>query len=636
METVSEPDRVGARVLLNGVGEAPTVTATDRVVRAGRRRFGIGDGNAVLILLLLTAHLAGQDGGRPIPTLAWAVAGAAVLALPLLTGLRGLSRTTLVLLVGVAAGPGMAWAVAPYRAGGARPMLVAVATVLAFLAARHLWRLPWGPTALAVLIGTMLVRAWYGAFLAWWGSGMGGGRPQWLALSWHNQSGTLMAVGAVLGLSAALLGSRRVAAGGAAFGGALAAAAWLSGSRGAILAGVLGLVVVLVAARGRGIGRLLRASLAMGLIAVVATVALGALAPSGHQPLSAREQTAEHNLSARLGHAEAAARMAIAHPLTGTGPGSYRWASMEVYRDDTNLTASAHNEYLEAFGETGLIGGLPVAAAALAAAWFVLLTVARPGSITGQGAPTRRIGVVASCGVVTFLGVHAGADFDWDYALLAVLLAVGVAVLHAERPAAPASPRWAWPLAGLMLVGAATQAVTVGFLGFPEQNAPWRFNPGAVQAAVLEGDLQTARTEMERLERWNPGSPALPVLAAAIDLRDGSSGPDRLKAFVGTRRVPSQVQLFAVEELLLAGGVDEAAAILDQLVPVLDDRRAWGVQESVFLTARLRLITEHAATGCGGVDELLPSIASWVEGHDLHADDIVSAADLPCTLELGR
>jgi O-antigen ligase len=502
-------------MLMKGVAEAPTVTATDSETSAGRRRLGIGDGSAGLTLLLLTVHLSGHDGGRPIPTLAWAVAGATVLSLPILTGLRGLSRTTLVVLVGLAAGPGMAWAVAPYRAGGARPMLVAVATVLAFLAARHLWRLPWGPTALAVLIGTMLVRAWYGAFLAWWGSGMGGGRPQWLALSWHNQSGTLMAVGAVLGLSAALLGARRVAASGAAFGGAFAAATWLSGSRGAILAAVLGLVVVLLASRGRGTGRLLRASLAMGLIAVVTAAALSALVPSGHQPLSAREQTAEHNLSARLGHAEAAVRMAIAHPLTGTGPGSYRWASMEVYRDDTNLTASAHNEYLEAFGETGLLGGLPVAAAALGAAWVVVLTVARPGSITGQSGRARRIGLLAACGVVTVLGVHAGADFDWDYALLAVLLAVGVAVLHAERPAAPASPRWAWPLAGLMLVGAATQAVTVGFLGFPEQDAPWRFNLVAVQTAVAEGDLQVARTELERLERWNPGSPALPVLAAA-------------------------------------------------------------------------------------------------------------------------
>jgi O-antigen ligase len=564
-----------------------------------------------------------------------AVFAAAFLSLPLLAVLRRLSRTTLILLVGVAAGPGLAWAVAPYRAGGARPMLVAVATVLAFLAARHLWQRPWGPTALAALIGTALVRAWYGAFLAWWGSGMDGGRPQWLALSWHNQSGTLMAVGAVLGLSAALLGSRRVAAGGAAFGGAFAAAAWLSGSRGAVLAAVLGLVAVLVAARGRGIGRLLRASLAMGLIAVVTAAALSALVPSGHQPLTARAQTAEHNLSARLGHAEAAVRMAIAHPLAGTGPGSYRWASMEVYRDDTNLTASAHNEYLEAFGETGLIGGLPVAVAALAAAWLVLLTVARQGSISGHAAPTRPIGVLAACGVVTVLGVHAGVDFDWDYALLAVLLAVAVAVLHAERPAAPNCAGWVRPLAGLLLVGAAAQAVAVGFLGFPEQHAPWRFNLAAVQAAVADGDLQTARTELERLERWNPGSPALPVLAAAIDLRDGASGPDRLKAFVETRRVPSQVQLFAVQELLLAGGVEEAAVILDRLAPVLDDRRAWGVQETVFLTARLRLITEHAATGCPGVDELLPSIASWVDGHDLFAEDVVSAADLPCTLGLG-
>jgi hypothetical protein len=314
--------------------------------RRGPRRFSTDDVSAVLSLLVLTVHLAGHDGGRPVGTLTWAVLTAAVLLLPTLRDLRPLSTSALLVTVGVAAGPAIAWTVAPYRAGGARPMLVGVAMALGFLAARRIWSRSWGPTALGLMMGTALTRAWYGAFLAWWGSGMGGGRPQWLALSWHNQSGTLMAVGTILGVAATVVGRGRLHIIGAVWAGVFAAGMWLSGSRGAVLAGGLGVMVVLLGARHIGPARLARAVFMVGVAAVLSTVLLGALVASGHQPLAAREESAEQNLTARIGHAEAAVRMALAHPAVGTGPGSYRWASLEFYPDDVNLTASAHNEYL--------------------------------------------------------------------------------------------------------------------------------------------------------------------------------------------------------------------------------------------------------------------------------------------------
>jgi hypothetical protein len=271
-----------------------------------------------------------------------------------------------------------------------------------------------------------------------------------------------------------------------------------------------------------------------------------------------------------------------------------------------------------------------VAAAALAGAWFVLARVGSRRDLVEEITVGREVGLLAACGVVTVLGIHAGADFDWDYGLLAVLLATGIGVLHAARPPAHAPAAWLARLSAALLLGATALAVSIGFLGHPPQDAPWRFDLTTTQQAVRDGDLATARADLDRLRRWNPGSPALPVLGAAIDLRDGLSGPDRLGAFVRTRTLPSHTQLFAAEELLRADGVEEASNVLERLVPVLDARRAWGVQAPVFETARLRLATAHAAGGCEAVVAALPEVSAWVEDHGLSTPEVLTAAELPC------
>jgi hypothetical protein len=196
---------------------------------------------------------------------------------------------------------------------------------------------------------------------------------------------------------------------------------------------------------------------------------------------------------------EPAVRRALEAALTGMGPGSSRWASLPVYPEDTNLTSSAHNEYLEAFGETGLLGGLPVAVAAFAGVCFVLTQMTRRRIIAeSNDSGHRGTGVLAACGVVTVLGIHAGADFDWDYALLPVLLAAGIAILHAERPAAPAAPSWLAATAGVIILGAAALAVTVDVIS-GRSTSPWQLDVSSVQRAIEEGDLATAQDGLDRL-----------------------------------------------------------------------------------------------------------------------------------------
>jgi hypothetical protein len=500
----------------------------------GRASFVVfAAGGALVGFVLLTLYLVGHDGGRPLPTLAWTVGIATVCLLPsLVFELRRLAVFPLMVVAGVITGPSLSWSAAPFRAGGARPMLVAVATGLAFVAVRHLWRSEWGQMAVGGVVAATLLRAWYGAFLAWWGSGMGGGRPQWLALSWHNQSGTLMAAGAVAALAVAILGPARLRLAVAVFGGALAAATWLSGSRGAVLVAILGAAVVLaLPPETRLAGRSLRRSPGPRSPPSWRSSPWERSSRTDHRPLADRDQAAEQNLRMRVGHAEAAVRMALEEPLTGTGPGSYRWASLPVYPEDTNLTSSAHNEYLEAFGETGILGGLPVAVAALAGAWLVLTQLTRRRALANSSASDHRgAGVVAACGVVTVLGVHAGADFDWDYALLPVLLAAGIAILSAERPSAREAPRWMAAGAGAMIVGAAGLAVTVGLLGVGSA-PPWQLDVHSVQTAIAEDDPATA-----------PGSPRR--LSTAPD------GPAEQEVQVGAERPVLDVEQVHADRLV--------------------------------------------------------------------------------------
>jgi O-antigen ligase len=585
---------------VDGNGTVEDASAAPRPSRRRRAVAAARDLAAVLLVIATTVHLAGDDGGRPVPTLV-PVAVLALGLLPLLAAeLARLRRTTVVVVAGLVAGPAIAWALAPIRAGGTRPLLVAAVAVVAFLAARHLWDRPWGPPLLGAVVAVAVGRAWVDAAFAWWGKGMAGGEPMWLALSWHNQSGTLMGAAAVAALAIALVGPRTVRSAALVATGALAAGTWLSGSRGAVLATAVGIAVVVVAARHRGLRHLAATVTVATLLSVAGTAGLLALVEDGEagpltsraQPLTSRDQSAEHNLRARVGHAEAAARMAVAHPLVGTGPGSYRWAARPFYPDDVNLTASAHNEYLEALGETGLVGGLPVAVAALGLAWLVLGVVRDPE----RRVDGRAAGVLAAAGAVTVLGVHAGADFDWDYALLAALLAIAAAVVHAARgrrvDAPPAARRRAAWLGGAALGCGVALAVALGTIEVTQRPAapPWSLTSatGDAVVALRAGEVEDATAALDRMAAWNPGSGSLVPLRALTALVAGDGSADEVVAAIDPRSTPNPDQLLAAQLLIEHGHLDAAEAVLDALDPVLQARARWGVERPQAAVAELR------------------------------------------------
>jgi O-antigen ligase len=72
--------------------------------------------------------------------------------------------------------------------------------------------------------------------------------------------------------------------------------------------------------------------------------------------------TGAHSTAARLDYWRAAAQTTAAHPLFGTGPGTFQRPYAQIKSPDSEMARLAHNDYLEQFSDSGLIGGLTYAA----------------------------------------------------------------------------------------------------------------------------------------------------------------------------------------------------------------------------------------------------------------------------------
>ncbi len=596
-------------------------------------------------LLLLAAaifYLVAEDGGRPyrpmLPVLVLAIP-ATVASLPTL---RRLPTWIVVLLVAWTVGPLISLLFADVRAGWVRPVASMAAFVPVALATLHLLRRRWGSTAILVIVGLALGRAWYGSLLGWWGGSTSRGEPAWMALSWHNQSGTLMAVLGIGALGVALVRtrwSRLVAVPAASVG---LAAAWLSGSRAVVACVALAVTVVVLAALRRRVGRaaavttMVTAALAVAMVVGLGAMFGGASSQPGsgsggltEQPVTARQQDAIGNLQARFGHWEAALRMFASSPLTGTGPGSYEWSSVPVYPDDTNRTSSAHGEQGRGARRTRSVGRWRCRGAAVGCPGLaVLSTLRRPG---------RNELDVTAAGVVTLLVSHAALDFDWDYPVLVALLAIAAAVLagsrlepdpmgDVDRPDDPPTmlPRIATAttclLAAVAVIGIAVQ---VG------GSAPWLIRGALAQAVTMATeDPATSDASLQQLGRWNPGEPRLPDVERLIAHQRGQLTDDELAASIEPTQTRFGDQLQAAEQLFANDRPDLTDTIIEQMRPVLDGRRAWGVAGSVARATSLSLDVAHDANGCSDVEGRWSDLGGWTETYGVDAAALVPLTDV--------
>jgi O-antigen ligase len=73
------------------------------------------------------------------------------------------------------------------------------------------------------------------------------------------------------------------------------------------------------------------------------------------------------SVGARFDYWHAAVQTTRAHPVFGTGPGTFQHPYAEIKTPEAEMARLTHNDYLEQFSDSGLIGGLAYAA------WIILL-----------------------------------------------------------------------------------------------------------------------------------------------------------------------------------------------------------------------------------------------------------------------
>ncbi|HEX4745415.1 MAG TPA: O-antigen ligase family protein [Gaiellaceae bacterium] len=219
-------------------------------------------------------------------------------------------------------------------------------------------------------------------------------------IGYANALGIVMAIGFVLAVGL-LLESRGRAGRGALVGAASACAValGLTSSRGAWLAAVAGIGVLL----------LFRARRRLFLVASALSAPVLALAAS------------VVSLGDRPAYWRVAISNAAEHPLTGTGAGTFDdlWLAG---RPIPVFVRDAHSLYLETAAELGLVG--------VALLLGALLTPL----VAAAGARRDPVVSTAAAGYVTFL-VHAGLDWDWEMPVTVLAGLACAAVLLVSRRA---------------------------------------------------------------------------------------------------------------------------------------------------------------------------------------------------------
>jgi O-antigen ligase len=253
-------------------------------------------------------------------------------------------------------------------------------------------------------------------------------------VGYANALGALAAMGWLLSSGLAAFATPRRARVLRALAVVLAVVVALTESRGAVFAAVLGLGVMLFAAKGddrRAMVRTLMVVLPFSLVGaalafrsagwLLALEAIGfATAAAAARPLVSRRSRriivsaiaisvaalallASHGsggLSGRRTYWSVALRDAGRHPVIGSGAGSYRsvWVASNP---EGPVVANAHSLYLETLAELGVVGLL-----ALGVVVFVPLAAVMD---------TRdRSGVPVAAGAYVLFLVHAGIDWDWQ------------------------------------------------------------------------------------------------------------------------------------------------------------------------------------------------------------------------------
>jgi hypothetical protein len=175
-----------------------------------------------------------------------------------------------------------------------------------------------------------------------------------------------------------------------------------------------------------------------------------------------------------------------AHPVLGSGPGTYEWY-WDEHRPLQHKVRDAHNLYLEVLAETGPVGLL-----------LLILALGTPlvAAFRARGHPLVPVALAA---FVAFL-VHATVDWDWEMsAVTLAALACAAALLTAatSRSTPILSPRLR--AAG---VGASLLLAVLAFVGIVGSSAL-----AASDRALTKGDYAKAASQARKASKWWRWSP---------------------------------------------------------------------------------------------------------------------------------
>jgi len=359
-------------------------------------------------------------------------------------------------------------------------------------------------------------------------------------IGYWNALGLLLVFGLLLGAGLVLHGDvrLRMLAGAALV--PIAVALYLTYSRGAILALLVALLVLVLTER-RVVAVIPRGRLLAGAaLVVVGAIALAALVREGGPSAAAdralqafRQEAPSGELEGRLlsvsGHGRedywrVAARMVERDPLLGEGAGGFerRWTQE---RSAANSARDAHNLYLETLAELGPMG--------LA---LLLVALATPLAGLRRARESGALVPAATAAYAAFL-VHAAVDWDWEVPVLVLpALACGAILLAEARTREPV------PLsAPLRAIGVTTAAgaIAVALVA----NVGNRSLAESVMA-LEQGDTRRAAQAARRAQAWAPWSHEPWQLLGEAQLAAREDAAARRSLAEAIRRAPEEWRLW--------------------------------------------------------------------------------------------
>ena len=342
-------------------------------------------------------------------------------------------------------------------------LAVTVAAVVVTRPEPRLW--------LLIVVASSAPIEFMSGWLGWWG-GEDPARPMVGTFYWHNPYAAFLIPGGLVGLAFWIWRERLFALLGLLAFTFAAVGIVYSTSRAGLAIFVLGVVLVaaLVAVRPER-WRGLRQFVLAGIVATAATffVAGPPFFPHRASPLAAEHaraatQSLSTNTTQRFDFWRQAWAVFVHHPIAGGGYKSLVAQSAGVVPGDMPISAYAHNGFLQALGEGGLVLAIPFLLAAVALAVIALRCLFR--GLVRQDLPPEVAVIAVALGCVM---LHAGDDFDWSYAadfamasiLAGLLVGAWVAdqaapVVRADKP----SRNSQLALAGCVLVGVALLGVS--------------------------------------------------------------------------------------------------------------------------------------------------------------------------------